>query len=187
MTSAPNSQPLDATGSPPPGEPVFLAIGQLGKPHGVRGEIILNVLTDFPERLRSGKVVYVGKEYSPIHIQTARVHGQKMLVLFENVTNREQADELRNQMVFVRTADIPPLPEGEYYQHQLIGLKIISEHEQDLGLLEEILETGANDVYLIRMPDGNELLLPAIDEVIQEIDMKKGSIRVHVLPGLLPE
>ena len=186
MTLDSENRPIDPTGSPP-GEPVFLAVGQLGKPHGVQGEITMRVLTDFPERLKAETTLFVGLDRKPMQIRHIRPAGTKILLTFDGIQNREQAGELRNQMVFIRTADTPPLPESEYYYHQLLGLCVESEDGQDLGRLEEILPTGANDVYLIRLPDGRELLLPVIEGILLDVDFHARLMRVHVLPGSMPE
>jgi 16S rRNA processing protein RimM len=107
-----------------------------------------------------------------------------MLVTFEGYQSREGVAELRNQLVHVSAADRPPLPEGEYYHHQLLGLQVIDESEQPLGWLDQILTTGANDVYLVRDQAGGERLIPATDEVVLDIDLERKIIRVHLLPGL---
>jgi 16S rRNA processing protein RimM len=110
-----------------------------------------------------------------------------MLVTFEGYHVREKIAELRNQLVYVRTSDRPPLEQGEYYHHQLLGLQVIDENGRLLGLLSSILETGANDVYVVRDQTGTEILVPAIDSVILDIDLEHKQVRVHVLSGLLPE
>jgi 16S rRNA processing protein RimM len=186
MNTKSDRHPFDFTGSPS-GEPVFLTVGQIGKPHGVRGEVTMKVLTDFPERLQSGVTVYVGNNQTPMHILRARPAASKMLLTFEGVQTREQAGELRNRMVFVHRGEVPSLPEGEYYQHQLLGARVESQDGEDLGTLEEILPTGANDVYLIRLPDGRELLLPVIEGILLEVNLHSHFIRVRVLPGSMPE
>ena len=167
--------------------PIFLVVGKLRRPHGLRGEMIMEVITDFPERLRSGMLVFVGEQYIEHKILTRRRYADDLLIGLEGFQNPEQSGELRNKYVYVRSDMIPPLPEGEYYQHQLLGLRVIDEEEQELGRLEHIIETGANNVYLVRSENGAELLLPAIDQVILSVDLPKGEIRVHLLPGLLPE
>ncbi|GAB4579244.1 MAG: ribosome maturation factor RimM [Anaerolineales bacterium] len=186
MTADSPQAPFDATGSPS-GEPVFLVVGQLGKPHGIRGEISMTVFTDFPERIRAGKILYIGDEHLPLKVRAARPAGAKILLAFENIDARTQAEELRNLLVSVLRADVPPLPEGEYYYHDLIGLRVISENGQALGYLEEILSTGANDVYLIRLPDNRELLLPVIPGVLLGVDLPNKQMRVQVMPGTMPE
>jgi 16S rRNA processing protein RimM len=176
------------TGSPQPGEPVFLAVGKLRRPHGVMGEIIMDVLTDFPERLQVGVLLYGGETYHPLRIRSIRPHDKVLLVAFEGLHTPETVGELRNQFVYVPAADRPPLPEGEFYHHQLIGLRVIDDSGRFLGLISSILETGgANDVYLVTSQDKRELLLPDIKEVVQSIDLMTGEMRVHLLPGLLPD
>ncbi len=173
------------TGSLADGEPVFLVIGVLGRPHGVRGEIQLNILTDFPERIVAGKTLFLGDEYRPLRISSVRGHGDKYLLAFKEYSDRDAVGLLRNQTVFVKAAEIPELPEGEYYHHELLGLAVWSDAGEKLGLVTDILETGANEVFVVLREDGKELLLPSIDDVILEIDPAQGRITVHLLPGLI--
>jgi len=173
-------------GSLNPGEPAFLAVGKLRRPHGVHGEILMEVWTDFPERLRPGSVLYVGPDRLPLQIRTCRWHGKHLLVSFEGYTDRDTVGVLRNLWVLVPTADRQPLPEGEYYHHELIGLRVLTDEGRDLGVLIAILETGANDVYVVETQEGLEVLLPAIDDVILSVDLERKEMRVHLLPGLLP-
>jgi 16S rRNA processing protein RimM len=97
-----------------------------------------------------------------------------MLINFEGVTQREDASLLRNTVLYIRSDELPLLPEGDYYHHQIIGLKVISEDNDVLGVVAEILETGANDVCVVRQEGGGEILLPVTDEVILEIDLNGG-------------
>lgn len=174
-------------GSPPTGEPVFLVVGKLRRTHGLGGEMIMDVITDFPERLRPGVQVYVGEDYRPVKIRSRRGYAKGMLVAFEDYHDSESAAILRNSLVFVRTDDRPPLPEGEYYHHQLLGLKVVTDDGHDLGFLSQILDTGANEVYVVRPPHGREILLPAIESVILSINLKQGQMLIHAIPGLLTE
>ena len=185
--TADSLQEADLAGSPDQGEPVFLAVGRLRRPHGVRGEIRMDLLTDFPERLKPGVQLYIGDDKNPLPLHSCRVHKGGLLVSFAGLADRDQIGELRNQLVFVQADDRPPLPEGDFYHHEMIGLRVIGETGADLGELVEILETGANDVLVVRPESGKDLLLPAIDEVIQAIDLPAGELRVKLLPGLLPE
>jgi 16S rRNA processing protein RimM len=173
------------TGSPSVGEPEYLVVGFLRRPHGVKGEILMDIHTDFPDRIKTGKTVFVGDDYQPIIIASRRPHGAGMLVRFRGVKNPEEAGLYRNTWVYVPTADRPPLPEGEYYHHQLIGLDVVTEEGHELGILVDILETGANEVYVVRDAEGNEVLLPAIPSVILEIRLADRQIRVHLLDGLI--
>lgn len=174
-------------GSPPKGGSAFLAVGKLLRSHGLRGEIVMDVLTDFPERLRRGVVVYVGEEHQAMRIRSRRAAHTTLLLSFDGYDTPEAVSTLRNQYVYVRAEDRPPLPEGEYYHHQLIGLRVVAEDGQPLGELTQILETGANDVYVVRPEGGADILLPAIESVVLDINLEQGVMRVHVLPGLLPE
>jgi 16S rRNA processing protein RimM len=181
------SQPaqLRQMNSNEPGEIEFIAVGQLRRPHGVRGEILMAVWTEFPERLKPGVRVFVGDDHQPVHIQSVREHGDGLLLAFEEYIQREAVGFLRNQVVMVRADDLPPLEDGEVYIHQLLGMTVLEEGSNRLlGTLVEVLETGANDVYIVKDQLGAETLLPAIDSVIVEIDLPNRQMRVHLLPGL---
>jgi len=181
-------QQSDSSGSPGKSEPEFLVVGKLRRPHGLRGEILLEILTDFPERLIANVEVYAGNEHQPLCIRSTRQHKQALLITFDGYDDRESVGELRNKFVHVRTDDRPPLPDGEYYFHELTGLKVVTDKGEYLGVLTNILETGANDVYIVHPPnEGKEILLPAIDPVILDIDLDQGQILVHILSGLIPD
>lgn len=171
-------------GSPAKGEPVYLAVGLLRRPHGVRGEILMEVLTDFPERLQPGMWLLVGEQHTKMKLNRARGHKDGLLVGFDGVDTPEDAGRYRNTLVFVNASDSPALPEGAFYHHQLLGLKVVEQDGRDLGVLTEILYTGANDVFVIAKPNGGELLVPVIPEVLLEISLEKQSICVRLLPGL---
>lgn len=175
-----------AAGSSGNDEPVFLAVGRLRRAHGVSGEIRMDVLTDFPERLEPGVQVYAGPQRQPLRLRSVRSHQSALLVAFDGIDTPEQAGELRNLLVQVRADDRPALPEGEYYHHQILGLKVFSEAGEYLGEIREILETGANDVYLIRAENGAEILLPAVEDVVLAVDLERAKMRVRLLPGLSP-
>lgn len=172
------------TGSPASGEPVYLSVGLLRRPHGLRGELLMEVLTDFPQRLRVGTRLFVGSEHAPVTIASIRSHNDGLLIRFRGVENPESAGKYRGKTVFVRAEDRPPLPEGEFYHHEVIGLRVVNEVGEELGTLAEILITGANEVYVVKRPDGRELLLPAIEDVVLKIDPAAGLVRVRLLPGL---
>ena len=180
----PEEQP---TGSPGEGEPVFLVVGKFGRTHGIKGEIILHVITDFPERLKKGVRVFAGENRQPVRISEVRPYKKGLLLSLQGFDSVEAVEELRNQFLFVRSDEIPPLPEGEYYHHQLIGMQVFDEENRELGTLVQILDTTANDVYIVRSDAGREILLPATEEVLLDIDPASKKIRVHILPGLLGE
>ncbi len=181
--------PEGKTGSPAHGEPEFLVVGKLRRPHGLRGDILMSVLTDFPERLVNGMSLYVGDNFQPLNVREIRWHGKDVLIAFEGYNDRESAGIFRNQMISVRVDDLPPLEEGEMYQYQLLGLSVIQDNDNTLlGTVEKIIDTGgANDVLLVIAEDGSELLLPDIESVVLDINLERGEMRVRLLPGLLPE
>lgn len=166
------------TGSPPPGEPVFLVIGLLRRSHGLQGDVIMDVYTDFPERLVPGKTLLIGENHRPLVIRNIRPKNKELIIGFEGYTDPESTADLRNQNVYLSSAEIPALPEGEYYHHQLIGLRVVNKDGEEIGILDDILETKANDVYIVKGPNGEEHLIPAVDEFILEINLAQQVIKV---------
>jgi len=171
-------------GSPAAGEPAFLVIGKVRRPHGVTGDALVEIYTDFPERLQPGVEVTMGEDHLPLRIRRRRTHNEGLLLAFENITTPEQVGRFRNQILYTSRKKAPKLPKGEYYQYQLFNLTVEDETGKLLGKITEILETGANDVYEVTDKDGHEILLPAIAEVILDVDLDRKMMRVHLLPGL---
>lgn len=172
------------TSGSPNGEPVYLTVGFLRRPHGLRGEIIMDLHTDFPERLKRGRKMLVSEAHKPVTIEGVREHQKGVLIKFKGFDTPEAVGEFRNQWVYVQAKDVPPLPEGQIYQHQLFGFQVVDDQDHPLGELVEIIETGANNVYVVRDSSGKEILLPAIPSVILDLDMSRRLMRVHLLEGL---
>jgi 16S rRNA processing protein RimM len=172
----------------PSGEPPsFLAVGKIRRPHGVRGEVLLEVYTDFPERLSPGRVVYAGERRERLVIRQARSRHDGLLLAFEGFDTPEAVGRLRHQVLYIAAQDAAPLPAGSYYAYQFMGMTVVVEADgRELGQIGEILITGANDVYVVRGAQG-EVLLPAIPQVIRQIDLQAKRMTVHLLPGLLEE
>lgn len=160
------------TGSPMQDEPVFIAVGFLRRSHGLKGEVIMDVLTDFPERIRVNRQVFIGEKHEPYRIQSVRMHEPAMLVKFKGYDTPEDVTRFRNLMVYVPVEQLPELPEDVYYHHQLLGLTVKDEAGKVFGNLASILETGANDVYVVRSEDGHEVLFPAIEGVVLQVDLE---------------
>lgn len=186
MNEEPNSdnltnQPGSVDTSP---EPSFLVVGIVGKPHGIRGEVRVIPETDQPERFTWLKVVYVGKEApQPVAVESARIHHNVVLLKLAGYDDRDAAENLRGQWLQVPEAEAIPLEEGEYFLYQIEGLAVVTDEGEELGRLVEVIETGANNVFVIEGDQG-QILLPDIDEVILDIDFEIGQITVHLLPGL---
>ncbi len=165
-------------------EPKYLIIGEILKPWGYRGEVKVKILTDFPKRLTKIKTVYLGADARALQVERARLHSGYALMKFVGYDTPESVAKMQGQTLQVSLEDAAPLREGQYYHHQIIGLKAITTEGEHLGRVEEILETGANDIYLVRTSAGGELLLPAIQDVIRQVDLEHGRLVVHLLPGL---
>lgn len=169
-----------------PAEPRFLVIGQVRKPHGVRGELRVTPYTELPERFAWLKIVFIGDvDPRPIAVEGVRYHKDTILLKLAGYDNRDEAESLRGQWLQIPEEEAIPLAEGEYFLYQLQGLKVISDDGELLGELTGVIETKANNVFIIQ-GDAGEILLPDIEEVIQEIDFDQGFMRVHLLPGLMP-
>jgi len=139
----------------------------------------MEIITGFPERLRASKTVFIGSEHIPHRLSHVRKQDTALLVSFEGLEDPQAAARLCQQLLYVKAENLPALPQGEYYHHQLLGLQVVDESGQPLGLLSEILETGANDVYLVITQQGEEILLPAIEEVILEVNLDRREMRVR--------
>ena len=163
--------------------PSLLAVGRVLRPHGVRGDLLLASLTDFPEHLGEIDTVYLGEAAEPHAVTAFRQHRGQLLLKLAGVPDRDSADAFRGQLVQIRRQAAAPLPAGSYYHHDILGLSAFTDDGERLGEVVEILQTGANDVYVVRGEAG-EILLPAIRSVIREIDLETRQITVHLLEGL---
>jgi 16S rRNA processing protein RimM len=161
----------------------YLVIGQVTGPRGLSGELKVRIETDDPERFFVLEWAYLGDERRRMRVESVRLFKGVALLRLEGVADRTAAEAFRGQYVQVIAGDALPLAEGEYYFHQIEGLRVRSDTGEELGRVHEILATGANDVYVVRGSEG-ELLLPAIKEVILDVDLEQGIMTVHLLEGL---
>ena len=168
-----------------------MAIGRIVGAHGLNGELRVELHTDFPERFVAGETILLGEALLPRNIQGARKHKGMLLLLLAEVTDRDGAEALRDEWLFIPESAAMALPEGEYWVHDIIGLAVVDEAGQPVGQVTDILQTGANDVYIITPAAGvnrdKELLIPAIAEVVQGVDLASGSLTIRILPGLIDE
>ncbi len=161
---------LNTTGSSLSDEPVFLAIGRLRRPFGLSDEWLFKIMTDFPDRLILGKELYLGRQKQAHTIKTIVISNQYSRISLCPAIEHDKP--YQNEILYVKADEVPPLPNGQYYHHQVIGLRVEDENGASLGVLAEILETGANDVYVIRPPEGKEILIPAIGSVVKTVNLK---------------
>jgi 16S rRNA processing protein RimM len=165
--------------------PHFLVVGEIAKPWGYRGEVKVQILTDFPKRLAKLKIAYLGADARAVQVERARLHSGFAVMKFAGYDTPEGAAKLRGQVVQIPVEQAAPLQKGQYFQHQIVGLEVVTTEGEKLGTIEEILETGANDVYLVRRDDGGEILLPAIKDVVHEIDLENRRMVVKLMEGLV--
>ncbi|WP_119072370.1 ribosome maturation factor RimM [Aggregatilinea lenta] len=179
-----------ASHQPTRDDPPFLLLGRVLRPHGIRGELRLEVLTAYPERILPDDHVFVGPdpadpasavEYA---IEGVRRHKQYLILQLAGITNRDDADFLRNQYIMVTLGEAVPLEEDEFYLYQIIGMPVYTDDDEHLGEIVDVIETGANDVYVVRGPRG-EILLPAIEECILDVDIEGQRVTARLMEGLL--
>lgn len=164
--------------------PAQLIIGRVLKPFGVRGELKVEILTDFPERFASLRQVLLGDDAKSFAVESARLHSGAALIKLAGVDTPEDAAKLREQFVRVAVEDAVALPAGHLYLYQLIGLRVKTVDGTALGEITDVLDTHANDVYIVS--DGTrEILLPAIPDVVKEIHLERGEMIVELIEGLL--
>ena len=164
----------------------YLAIGKIVRAHGLRGEVSVAVLTGFPERFETTEWVYLGNEFeaTAYRVESYRWHKDNVLLTLAGITDRTQAEVLKGQFVQVPIEEAVSLPEGSYYLYQLIGLQVQTTTGEFLGTITNVMETGANDVYVVQNEE-RELLLPAIPDVIKTVDIANGTMVVQVIDGLI--
>jgi 16S rRNA processing protein RimM len=177
----------NSSSQPPQQQIRYLAVGRLVRAHGLHGEVSMTVLTDFPERFEVTRQFYLGNEFeaTPYLLESYRWHKKNILLKLAGVTTRDQAEQLRNLYVQVPLEAAMPLPDGSFYLYELIGMTVLTTGGQTLGTIVEVLETGANDVYVVADAAQRKILLPAIDEVVQSVDLEKRAVIVTLIDGLI--
>ena len=161
-----------------------LAIARIVASYGVRGEVKANVLTDFPERFRHLKAVFVGDKLIRYDVLSARVRRGQVYLRLAGCETVEAAEKLRGQLVQVPVEEAHPLPEDHYYWHQILDLEVVTDQGEHLGRIVDILDLPANDVYVVEGPYG-EVLVPAIEDVVVEVDPARGRMVIKLLPGMV--
>lgn len=165
----------------------MVAIGKIIGTFGFKGTVKIALLTDFPERFRELKRVrlYGERINRDFEIEEAKAYNNMYLIKFKGIESKEEAAKYKNVFLMIHESEVYPLPEGYYYHFQLKGLKVYDEEKGFLGELTEILETGANDVYIVKSEEYGEVLLPAIKSVIKEVNLEENVMRVKLLPGII--
>jgi 16S rRNA processing protein RimM len=160
-----------------------VAVGRINGTWGVRGHLKVTLMTDNPARIVSGAHVYV--QGVPRTITDVRHPRGFPVVLLDGVQRPEDVEALKGAVIEIDEATLPDLPEGEYYIHDLIGLAVVTSEGEALGIVDDVLRTGSNDVYLVKRPGAKDVLIPALEGVVLEIDLEARQMTVEVIPGLL--
>lgn len=164
----------------------FLVIGRILGPVGISGEMRVQILTDFPDRFLQLHTVHLGDNLRPFHVASTRLDRGSAILKLSGIDDATTARSLANQDVQIPIEEAVALPPDIYFWHQIIGLDVWTDEGRYLGKVNEVLQTGSNDVYVVGQGPG-EILIPAIDEVVRQIDLPARKMIVHLLPGLVEE
>ena len=164
-----------------------LQVGVISSTHGVRGEVKVFPTTDDVKRFKRLKEVILdtGKEELTLEIEGVKFFKQFVILKFKGFDNINDIEKYKGKSLYVTRANAVRLRKDEYFIADLQGLTVVNEEEQVIGTLRDVMETGANDVYIIDMTDGREVLIPAIKECILNVDVEGGKIQIHIMDGLL--
>jgi len=163
----------------------FIAVGKINQPWGMHGHVKVTPLTDNSERLIKGASVYIDFELTKIlDVQSPQGYP---IIRFTGYENRQSAEILLGKLITIENSLLPNLDRGTYYVHDLLGLNVVTAEGIVIGKLVDVLTTGANDVYVIHSRSKKDFLIPAISEVIKNVNIDNGTMIIKVLPGLIPD
>jgi 16S rRNA processing protein RimM len=169
-------------------EQEWATIGKVVALFGVHGELKVRLLTDIPNRFAELDAVYASTDHKRYSIEGVRPYKGEMVVLkLEGIDTANAAETLRNVDLQIPLSDLAKLPPDSYYQHDILGLSVSTLAGQSLGTIVDILVTGSNDVYVIKTASGRQVLIPAVKQVIKQIDLLRHTMHIDPLPGLLDE
>ncbi len=160
----------------------FIPIGEILSPWGVEGQLKVRVLTDFPERFSPLSNIYI--KHQPTTIKSAIWQKDRVIIKLDSIDSYQEAQGLRGQPIEIHRSQIKPLPDGQYYHFQLIGLEVQTTKGEPLGNISQILTTAGNDVYVVKGSEG-EILIPAVTDVVKSVDIKRGLMIIEAIEGLL--
>jgi len=163
-------------------KPEYVTVGRILAPWGIQGKLKVEVITDFPERFAPSSQVYINQQ--PVTIDRAEWHKGKLVIKLDAINSAEEAQKLRGQYLEIPANQLRPLPEGQFYLFQVIGLEVQTTQGELLGIITEILSAESNDTYVVS-GDRGEILIPAIEDVIKSIDLDSGLMTIQPIFGLL--
>ena len=160
-----------------------IEIGKVVNTHGTKGELKVLPWADSPEFI--AELDYIIVQGDGTHaIRGAKVIKNCAILSIDGCDNMNDAEKLKGRTVYIYKKDLPPLPDGRFYIRDMIGLKVMSVEGAEIGILDDVLQTGANDVYEVKKPDGSFAYLPAVRDCVKQIDLKSGEIIVELPAGL---
>ena len=165
----------------------FFQVGIVTATHGLKGEVKVFPTTDDVKRFKRLREVILdtGKERIGLEVESVKFFKQFAIVKFKGIDDISAVEKYRKSSILVTRENAVRLKKDEYFIADLLGLKVRDESDAEIGVLRDVMETGANDVYVIDLTDGRELLLPAIKQCVLEVDVEEGFIKIHILEGLL--
>ena len=164
-----------------------LQVGVISSTHGVRGEVKVFPTTDDPKRYKKLKKVYLdtGREFLPLEIQGVKFFKQFVIVKFKGIDNINDIEKYRGKSLLVDRKDAVPLKQDEYFIADMVGIDVYTEDGEKFGVLKDVMETGANDVYIINSINHGEVLVPAIKQCILGVDIEENRMDIHLMDGLI--
>ncbi|MBO4999120.1 MAG: 16S rRNA processing protein RimM [Lachnospira sp.] len=165
----------------------WFKVGEIANTHGIRGEVKVYPTTDDVKRFKKLKTCTLdtGKEKIELHVESCKFFKQFAILKFKEFNDINEVERYKHCGLYVDREHAVKLQRDEYYIADLIGITVYNEDDTVLGTLKDVIETGANDVYLVKMEDGRELMIPALKECILDVDIENGRMKVHLLKGLL--
>ena len=165
----------------------LLQAGVITTTHGIRGEVKVFPTTDDVHRFEDLDSVLLdtGREYMELEIENVKYFKQYAILKFKGIDNINDIEKYKGRSLYVTRDQAIPLEEDEYYIADLMGLDIYLENGEKFGILKDVLETGANDVYIVETEEGKEVLIPAIHECVLDIDIEENRMEIHLMDGLL--
>jgi 16S rRNA processing protein RimM len=160
-----------------------VVVGRITRPHGVRGELAVHVLSEVPERFEDGATLSL-EDGRTLTVRSARPQKDRLLVTFEEVADRDDAESLRGALLVVPASSSPELPPGSWWDHEILGCVVTTENGRELGPVREVIHTAANDVWSSVAEDGTESLVPVLADVLVDVDVVARRIVVREVPGL---
>jgi len=167
---------------------MLLVVGRVGRAHGLRGEVLVDVRTDSPElRLAPGALLATDPaDVGPLKVATGRVHSGRLLLHFDGVADRTAAQALRGVLLLAEVdPDALPEEDDEWYDHQLVGLDAVLGDGEAVGHVREVLHLPGHDVLAVARPDGTEVLVPFVTEIVPDVDLAANRLVITPPPGLL--